>query len=247
MLKNILVLAFVLFTQLLYSQNETISVSEDLQVIKLTDNAYIHISYLEITGSGRFPCNGLVFISNGKAVMIDTPVNDSLAVQLISWFTKNMNISIETVIPTHWHVDCLGGLNGAHQAGLQSYALELTKQLAMEHDYTAPQITFADSLTLQVGEKEIQCYFPGGGHTVDNIVVWIPSEKILYGGCMVRAAQARGLGNTADADLEAWPFTIKNVKEKYSDARIVIPGHGNHGGLELLDHTYDLLMQNTAE
>ncbi len=244
MLRNLIIFAFILCGQCLYSQNESISVSEDLELVKLSDHAYIHVSYMKLPTYGRFPCNGLIFISDGKAVMIDTPVNDSLTTQLISWFREQEQVSIETVIPTHWHDDCLGGLHAAHINGLASYALEHTRELALEHHYTAPQITFNDSLSFQVGKKDIYCKFLGGGHSLDNIVVWIPSEKILFGGCLVRCLRAGGLGNTADADLDAWPGTIKRVQNEYPDAKIVVPGHGNYGGQELLVHTLDLLMQN---
>jgi hypothetical protein len=48
-------------------------------------------------------------------------------------------------------------------------------------------------------------------------------------------------GNLADADLKAWPNTIKKVMAKFPSARIVIPGHGDAGGLELLQHTLDVV------
>ncbi|MCC8153382.1 MAG: hypothetical protein LIP01_03695 [Tannerellaceae bacterium] len=81
----------------------------------------------------------------------------------------------------------------------------------------------------------------GRGHATDNIVVWIPSEKVLYPGCMVKDLQATDLGNLSDADVEAWPGTIEKVIRKFPSAKWVIPGHGEAGGLELLYHTLDLL------
>ena len=82
--------------------------------------------------------------------------------------------------------------------------------------------------------------FPGGGHTVDNIVAWIPAKKILFAGCLVKALNAKNIGNTEDADLVAYPITLKKVKEKYPDAKIVVPGHGRPGELDLIDHTIRL-------
>jgi len=74
-------------------------------------------------------------------------------------------------------------------------------------------------------------------------VMWVPSEKILFGGCMVRDLRTRGLGNTADGDIREYPNTIRKVMEEYEDARIVIPGHGQFGGVELLKHTLYLATQ----
>ena len=59
-------------------------------------------------------------------------------------------------------------------------------------------------------------------------MVWLPNEKILFGGNQVRA---KGwYGNIGDANLREWSNTIARVKDLYGDAKIVIPGHGHYGG-----------------
>ncbi|MFO0645147.1 MAG: hypothetical protein U0326_02840 [Polyangiales bacterium] len=35
---------------------------------------------------------------------------------------------------------------------------------------------------------EIEVFFPGAAHTLDNVVVWLPSRALLFGGCMIRPA-----------------------------------------------------------
>ncbi len=202
---NVLLLCglLVFIFPLIYNQeNKKIVINDDLEILPLTENSFIHISYLELSGRGRFPCNGLVFTNSDSVIVIDTPVNDTLSVQLISWLNSR-DLYIKAVIPTHWHVDNIGGLKAFHKAGIQSYAYSLTKELAIKNHYESPSTIFSDSLIIPFGEKYVQCTFHGAGHTLDNIVVWIPSEKILFGGCLVKAADYQGLGNTADADLEA--------------------------------------------
>ncbi|HOZ15061.1 MAG TPA: hypothetical protein PK784_09755 [Tenuifilaceae bacterium] len=44
---------------------------------------------------------------------------------------------------------------------------------------------------------------------VDNIVVWIPLEKILFSGCMAKSTNSTNLGNTVDGDLKAYSITIQ--------------------------------------
>jgi metallo-beta-lactamase class B len=58
---------------------------------------------------------------------------------------------------------------------------------------------------------------------------------------MVRDLTTESMGNTEDADLAAWPSTIARVIAAYPAVRIVVPGHGALGGLELLRHTQALL------
>jgi metallo-beta-lactamase class B len=182
----------------------------------------------------------LIYVAGDQAVLIDTPVSDSLTMKLIGWFTEQ-GVKIIAAIPTHWHDDCLGGLSAVHALGIKSYGYRLTIELAAKHDYTAPQIGFDDSLSLVLNGHDIAFKFMGPGHTTDNIIAWIIDEKILFGGCMVKALSARGIGNTVDADIEAWSHTIENLINTYSDVLKVVPGHGAAGGPELLDYTLLLL------
>src|SRR5699024_7301811 len=92
--------------------------------------------------------------------------------------------------------------------------------------------------TVSFGPLEV--FYPGPAHSLDNIMVWVPKQQILYGGCAIRNAQVTTLGNTADADLSSWPKAIRRAQKAYPQANIVVPGHGAVGGPELLDHTLAL-------
>jgi metallo-beta-lactamase class B len=50
-------------------------------------------------------------------------------------------------------------------------------------------------------------------------------------------ALGSGRGNVADANLKEWSKTVQRVKAVYGNALIVIPGHGEKGGTDLLDYT----------
>ena len=88
----------------------------------------------------------------------------------------------------------------------------------------------------QLGDKTIEVRHFGPGHTSDNVVVWLPQEKLLFGGCLIKANGA-GKGNLADASPEKWPKTVIKVRSAYPEAEVIVPGHGRHGGQELLNHT----------
>ena len=151
------------------------------------------------------------------------------------------------MIATHRHDDTMGGLNFMHQHRVSSYALELTRDIAKSENLPLPQHTFKDSLLLKLDDEPLICRYFGGGHTSDNIVVWIPGDKILFGGCLIRSAGANNLGNTTDADLNAWPETVKKLLAAYKDCKIVVPGHGGIGDFSLIEHTLELLESNKAQ
>jgi hypothetical protein len=80
-----------------------------------------------------------------------------------------------------------------------------------------------------------------------NIVAWLPMEKILFGGCLVKSLDSNSLGNTKDGDLAAYPATLRKVEAAYPRARIVVPGHGACGGPELIEHTLQLCARKSPE
>ena len=41
------------------------------------------------------------------------------------------------------------------------------------------------------------------------------------------------------------PKKLYKILKRFRDAQIVVPGHGNYGGLELLTHTLNLIEQYT--
>lgn len=218
---------------------EIFKVSPDLEIVKLSQNAYIHISYAN-SEWGRIASNGLIFVQNHQAFLFDSPMDEPTTIQLVKFIEDSLKAHIEGFVPNHWHSDCIGGLKYLHSIGVKSYANRITIDLAQKKGLHPPQHAFSDSLTLKFNEIEIFCMYPGAAHSLDNIVVWIPSEKILFGGCMVKDLTAKNMGNYADGDLKQWPETIRKVMNRFPAALFVIPGHGNFGGFDLLKHTYEL-------
>jgi metallo-beta-lactamase class B len=246
-MKSLLTILLSLFLPIgLYARYETIriKVSDDIELIRLSENAYMHISYTNSTQYGRISSNGLIYTNKGFAYLLDTPMTDTLTRSLVKWITDTMHLKIMGFIPNHWHVDCMGGLGYLQSIGIDSYSNQMTINIAKEKGLPLPAHGFIDSLRLQVGSESIYCYYFGAAHSLDNIVVWIPSEKILFAGCMLKDNTAFGLGNTVDGNISAWSITLYKILQKFPDAKILIPGHGNIGGLELINHTLELLKSN---
>ncbi|WP_106791227.1 subclass B1 metallo-beta-lactamase [Aquimarina sp. Aq78] len=219
--------------------HEVITVSEELQIKKLNEHSYIHTSYLNTESFGKVPCNGMIIIDNNEALIFDTPTNDSVSGALINWIQKNLKSEVKGVVATHFHDDCLGGLKEFHKRKISSYASNKTIRLAKNKNYTIPQNGFDTRLELKVGNREVFNTFHGEGHTSDNVISYFPDEKVLFGGCLIKSKGAKK-GYLGDANTEEWSTTVSKIKEKYPKVEIVIPGHGAHGGQELLEYTISL-------
>lgn len=249
MLKELLLSALIFCAATISAQTKAdkIEVSDDLEILKLSDNIYLHRSFLETQKWGKVGANGLILIKDNQALLIDTPWNNEQTEELNKWIESSLHATIKTVIPTHWHEDRMGGLTYLQSKGVKSYANQQTIELTKAKHLPIPDTGFKDSLNVNFQGIDLKLYYPGGGHTTDNIIVWIPSEDILFGGCFVKDLQSSNLGNLADADVEAWPASMKWVLNKFPNVKTVVPGHGNIGGCNLLTYTLELLSKENTD
>ena len=213
----------------------------NLVVRRVSEHTYRHISYLNTKDFGKVSCNGLVVTNDGKAVIFDTPASDSASEELIQYINKNLNSIISAVIPTHFHEDCVGGLYTFGKHHIPAYASFKTIELLKRNKHKNVSLLkgFRDSLILNVGNQKVEALFAGEAHTKDNIVGYYAADSVLFGGCLVKALGAPK-GNLEDANVKAWPLTIQNIKRLFPHMKIVMPGHDEPGGEELLDYTFNL-------
>lgn len=224
------------------SKDKPFKINEDLELYRLTSSCFLYTAWADMGRWGRVGSNGLVVRDKGKALLIDSPTSETQTVELAWWFDKNLDVKFDTFVPGHWHDDCVGGLAWLNRNGVRSIANLQTNRILASQGLEQAQESFSDSLTVSLGKLKAELYFLGGGHATDNIVVWIPSQKILFGGCMIKDLASQNIGNIADAaPLHEWIRTVEKVEQKFPDAQIVIPGHGQAGGKELFKHTIDII------
>ena len=222
-----------------HKNNQFDTQSENLKIIPVGDGTYIHESYLQTDDFGKVACNGLIYASDGEAVIFDTPVDTIYSNILINWLTDSLGYSIKAIIPTHFHNDCLGGIPSFHDEKIPSIAHQKTIDLAEQHNLPVPEVGFTSDTTLLVGSEKVIITFPGQGHTADNVVAYIESNQVLFGGCLIKSLGA-GKGFTGDANLDSWAHTVKRIKANFPQIELVVPGHGEAGNQDLLDYTIDL-------
>ena len=213
--------------------------AQDVTLTQLTQNTFIHTSYLQTNDFGHVPCNGLVVRNGQEALVFDTPTDDQNAQKLIHLVQDSLHCKIVAVIPTHFHNDCLGGLLAFHTAGIPSIAHEKTIELTKENQLIEPQQGFKVSTTLRVGTQQVLVKFFGEGHTRDNVVAYFPSEQVLFGGCLIKELNATK-GYLGDANLQAWADTVSKIQVAFPHVKHVVPGHGAAGDPLLLDYTKKL-------
>jgi glyoxylase-like metal-dependent hydrolase (beta-lactamase superfamily II) len=103
-------------------------------------------------------------------------------------------------------------------------------QATGETDVQRPLMSISgDKLVLNDGAREVDFLSLGWGHTPGDGYVWLPAEKILAtGDAAVNGARNKLL----DANLANWPKALE--KAIALEPVHVLPGHGDAGGIEIL-------------
>ena len=219
-------------------------ITGNLSVTEIAPGVWVHTSRRTLDNGFLFPANGLLVRDREALILIDTAWGPELTEALIGWIREELKLPVAQSIITHFHGDRMGGTAVLKKHGIPFYANPLTLKLGVNEGVPLPlALEGLEQMGGKVKMGILEVFYPGPGHTDDNLVVWLEREKILVGGCAVRSPVFKGLGNTADADLQYWPLAIQNILENYPNVGIVVPGHGPHGDRSLLNHTKELFNQ----
>jgi metallo-beta-lactamase class B len=229
------------FAGIASTDDSTTQLSSDVTVRQLAPNVWIHTSIQRYAGGVIVPSNGLIDETDHGSILIDTAWNDQQTQRICDWAATTLQNPVRLAIVTHAHNDRIGGVGFLLSKSIPVMGLKMTADIAKARKLIGPTSLF----DLNAGETKqvegLELFYPGSGHAPDNIVVWLPSERILFGGCLIKSADAGNLGFVGDADLKHWPLAVNAVKDRYAAATIVVPGHGTPGDGKLLIHTLELL------
>ncbi|MEM0999434.1 MAG: subclass B1 metallo-beta-lactamase [Bacteroidota bacterium] len=236
-----LILCLLLGMGLQVRAQDTLQLHPDLRLIALGPHTWQHTSNSIIEPWGKVSSNGLIVVDQKEALLFDTPMEDSLTERLLKYLREDWKVQVKAFVPNHWHDDCVAGMDVLQAQGVPVYTLATTNAILRDHQLPQADFTFSERILLRAGNVDVLCRHYGAGHTVDNIVTFVPADRVLFGGCQVKSVHATSLGNTADADLATWPHTIARIQVAHPGIQIVVPGHGGASGQEALDHTLHLL------
>ncbi len=214
-----------------------------LKISHLTGNFYEYTGYSMLNGT-PFPSNSMYLVTDKGVVMFDTPWDSTQFQPLLDSIKARHHADVVLCIATHFHADRTAGLAFLKARGVKTFTSLATYNLCKERGEKQAEFYFTKDTVFNIGGYSFQTYYPGKGHTSDNIVIWFEKQKILYGGCFIKSIETQDIGNIADADVVAWPVSVKKVMQKFPNARYVIPGHFGGTGPDALQHTLQLAQQS---
>ena len=228
-------LLIVLLCTLITHVQAADKISREMEISELDDGVYLHTSFKFVEEWGLVGSNGLVVMLDQDAYIIDTPWSADDTETLVNWIA-DQGFDLKGSLSTHWHDDRTEGVAFLNARSIPTYASELTNELLAQNDKVLASQVFEETEYWWV-PGQIGAFYFGGGHTIDNLVVWLPGSNILVGGCLIRSLGSKNLGYTGEALIEAWSDTVEEVQSRFPGAKIVVPGHGAVGDPGLLAHT----------
>ena len=219
---------------------------QGLTISRLADDFYVYTTYKNL-GGNWFPSNSMYLVTNAGVVLFDTPWDTTQFKPLLDSISARHKQQVVLCLSTHYHDDRTAGLTFLKSRGVKTYTSKQTRDLCRQHKEPEAEFYFLNDTVFTVGNRQFETYYPGKGHTADNLVVWFEKERILYGGCLVKSTENQGLGNIADAHLDNWARSIRKVIKKYPDPDFVIPGHFGWENNTGLKHTLHLLQQHNSK
>ena len=215
-----------------------------LKPIQVAPHTYFVQGFAEMGNSKNqnFISNAGFVVTPKGVVVVDALGSPVLAKKLIAEIKKITPQKIVAVIVTHYHADHVYGLQEFKNIGAKIYAQgegrnylssETAKQrlIASRIDF-APWVNASTKLmgadvwvdqsyTLTVGGIEFKIGRVGPAHAPEDLIIYVPSEKVLFAGDLVFRGRIPFVGN---ADSRGWLHALDEIQAL--NPSIVIPGHG---------------------
>ncbi|GLW48222.1 MBL fold metallo-hydrolase [Streptomyces sp. NBRC 14336] len=216
------------------------------ELTEVADGVYAH---LQPDGGWCLSNAGVVAGPEGL-VLVDTAATAARAAALRESVQGLGRGPVKVLVNTHHHGDHTHG-NGAFPgatvvAHARTRAEMARNGLALtgvwpdvswgELSVRLPDLTFTDQLTLYQGEKEIRLLHLGPAHTNDDVVAWLPQDRVLFAGDIAMSGASPFVLMGSVSGSLAVLARLRALRP-----RTVVCGHGPVRGPEVLDETEEYL------
>lgn len=228
------------------SNNFGQSKNSPLPISHLTGDFYVYKTFHDYNGT-LISANAMYLVTDKGVVLFDAPWDKTQFQPLLDSIKAKHNKDVIMLFGTHSHEDRAGGFDFYRKKGIKTYSGKLTDNILKSKNEPRAEFVIPNDTTFTVGQYKFEVYYPGKGHAPDNIVVWFGKDKILYGGCFIKSAEAKDLGYLGDADVKEWEKSIKKVQLKFKNPKYVIPGHDGGTTNKSINHTLKLVKEYLAQ
>ena len=232
-------MATIVFLLPIFSFSQQLN--KKLEIKEIKKDFYVYTTYGDPGNGELFPANGMYVVTNDGVVLIDTPWDTTQFQPLLESIKIKHNKSVSICIATHFHEDRTAGLYYYRSLGIKTYTTNKTDSLSILRNKPRAEFLLVNDTTFHLGQYSFETFYPGHGHSPDNIVIWFNNERTLYGGCFIKSCDSDSPGNLSDANIPKWIESANRVLTKFPNPSIIIPGHQSFNKKSALEHTLKIL------
>ncbi len=199
-------------------------------------------AYVQATGGFCIANAGLIVGPEG-AIAVDALFTPPMTRAFQEQIRRHTAKPVRQLINTHHHVDhtlgnehfaeidIIGHIRcrqeiervGVPRDRLNAMAPHFADDIAAS-GIRPPNLTFADRMTLFLGDRRIELMHLGTGHTVDDVLVYLPEEKLLFAGDV---AFHYVTPLAFEGHISGWIRVLDAIERM--DVETIVPGHGPVG------------------
>jgi glyoxylase-like metal-dependent hydrolase (beta-lactamase superfamily II) len=168
-----------------------------------------------------------VFLVTPAGIIVTDPIDAEAAAWLKAELAKQFNKPIKYLIYSHDHRDHIaGGEVFADTAVVVAHDNAKAVIIGEKRPTAVPQLTFSDTMTIELGGKVVELSYVGRNHSDNSIVMRFPAERALFAVDFI-PVKAVAFRDFPDAYIPDWMESLKRVEAM--DFDLLVPGHGPLG------------------
>jgi glyoxylase-like metal-dependent hydrolase (beta-lactamase superfamily II) len=211
-----------------------IRVFTETEVIQLDKNLTL------ILGGGS---NSGIISGDSVVVVIDTKMMGN-SEELYKLAKENAGQKPIIVINTHFHPDHVKG--NKFFKGSKIYIGDYGKEYLQKYIEQENQPTdfVKDSLLLDIGNEKLHLYNFGQAHSLNDLVVYLENQKVLFTGDLV-FNRVNPVLTKNETNVDKWITALDLSLSRWGDSR-VIPGHGKIGDRKMVEEMRQYFIDMTT-
>ena len=128
-----------------------------------------------------------------------------------------------------------------------SFYDQMQEGLDINFALTTPNMTFSDSMDINLGDLTLHLTYFGYAHSRSDILIYCPEEQLLATGDLFYAGDDLYIDSERLPFLPRWMANLKNVVNQKENIAAIVPGHGDLLPMADLAAQRDTLKQRETE
>ena len=206
-----------------------------------------------------FGLGGNILVNSGKdGVLIVDDQFPQLKNKIMSAIRKIGGRKIDYIVNSHWHFDHAEGNIAFGKTGSRIIAHENSRFMMINPQpinlvsvvypqqpypsHALPQITYQDTMTVNINGEEIGLYNFGSAHTTGDTAVYLKQSNILHMGDVFNMSGFPFIDADNGGNIDGIIYFCQSILSVINDETVVVPGHGPISTTQDMQNYIDMLV-----